>query len=116
MYRLKQKRAGLGTVSLSRNLLQSGECTVRMVRGGSTLSEDGNIRVTWEEVRAEAELLVNDAVSTGAKLRLTEYKNKQRYEKDHPRGRSFADHNLVVRATMREASRRGIDCRRRLIA
>jgi hypothetical protein len=71
--------------------------------------------MTWKQAKAEALRLVDDAARNRAELHLTEYQSLDRYMADHPTGRAMGDHNLIVRAAMREASRRGIYCHRRLV-
>jgi hypothetical protein len=48
-------------------------------------------------------------------LELTEYHDEGRYRSDHPGRLLMRDHNAIVRAAMREASRRGIFCVRRIV-
>ena len=69
----------------------------------------------WRQVRAEAARLVDEVAGKRPDLELTEYLTEERYRADHPNGRSMRDHNAIVRAAMREALRRGIYCRRRLV-
>jgi hypothetical protein len=71
--------------------------------------------MTWKQAKAEALRLVDDAARNRAELHLTEYQTQERYLADHPTGRTMGDHNLIVRAAMREVSRRGIYCHRRLV-
>jgi hypothetical protein len=71
--------------------------------------------MTWKQAKAEALRLVDDAARNHAELHLTEYQSLDRYMTDHPAGRAMGDHNLIVRAAMREAARRGIYCHRRLV-
>jgi hypothetical protein len=71
--------------------------------------------MTWKQAKAEALRLVDDAARNRAELHLTEYQSLDRYMADHPTGRAMGDHNLIVRATMREAARRGIYCHRSLV-
>ena len=71
--------------------------------------------MTWKQAKAEALRLVDDAARNRAELHLTEYQSLDRYMADHPTGRAMGDHNLIVRAAMREASRRGIYGHRRLV-
>ena len=62
--------------------------------------------MTWKQAKAEALRLVDDAARNRAELHLTEYQSLDRYMADHPTGRAMGDHNLIVRAAMREAARR----------
>ena len=71
--------------------------------------------MTWKQTKAEALRLVDDAERNRAELHLTEYQSLDRYMADHPTGRAMGDHNLIVRAAMREAARRGIYCHRSLV-
>jgi hypothetical protein len=64
--------------------------------------------MTWKQAKAEALQLVEQAALSRCELHLTEYQNQDRYLADHPPGRAMGDHNLIVRAGMREAARRGI--------
>jgi hypothetical protein len=59
--------------------------------------------------------LVEDVVIRRAELELREYHNEARYRSDHPDRRSMRDHNAIVRAALREATRRGIFCIRRTV-
>jgi hypothetical protein len=49
---------------------------------------------------------VEQAALTRSELHLTEHQGQDRYLADHPTGGAIGDHNLIVRAAMREASRR----------
>ena len=71
--------------------------------------------MTSQRVKAEAHRLLDDAIRSGSDLHLTEYMTEARYREDHPQGRPLAEHNAIMRATMREAALRGIYCRRRLV-
>jgi hypothetical protein len=57
---------------------------------------------------------VEQAALNRSELHLTEYQSQDRYLADHPTGRAMGDHTLIVGAAMREASRHGIYCHRRL--
>jgi hypothetical protein len=61
--------------------------------------------MTWKQAKAEALRLVEQAALNRSELHLTEYQSHDRYLADHPTGRAMGDHNLIVRAAMREASR-----------
>jgi hypothetical protein len=71
--------------------------------------------MTWKQAKAEALRLVEQAALNRSELHLTEYQTHDRYLADHPTGRAMGDHNLIVRAAMREASRRGLYVHRRLV-
>ena len=71
--------------------------------------------MTWKQAKAEALRLVEQAALNRSELDLTEYQSHDRYLADHPTGRAMGDHNLIVRAAMREASRRGLYVHRRLV-
>jgi hypothetical protein len=68
--------------------------------------------MTWKQIKAEALRIVDEVARRKSDLELTEYQNKGRYRADHPVGMTMRDHNAIVR----EALRRGIYCRRRLVA
>jgi hypothetical protein len=68
--------------------------------------------MTSKQAKAEALRLVDDAARNRAELHLTEYQSLDRYMADHPTVRAMGDHNLIVRAAMRAAARRGIYCHR----
>lgn len=63
----------------------------------------------------EARRIVDEAQRKGSDLHLTEYQIPERYRADHPNGRPMGDHNAIVRAAMREATRRGIYCVRTVV-
>jgi hypothetical protein len=71
--------------------------------------------MTWKQAKAEALRLVERAALNCSELHLTEYQSQNRNLADHPTGRAMGDHNLIVRAAMREAARRGIYCHRSLV-
>jgi len=71
--------------------------------------------MTWQQAKAEGLRLVDDAARNRSDLQLTEYQSQVRYLAYHPSGRAMGDHNLIVRAAMREAARRGIYCHRRFV-
>ena len=58
---------------------------------------------------------MEQAALNRSELHLTEYQSQDRYLADHPAGRAMGDHNLIVRAAMREAARCGIYCHRSLV-
>jgi hypothetical protein len=62
--------------------------------------------MNWQQ--AKAQRLVDEAIVSGSDLNLTEYHSKDRYETDHPNDRPLGVHNAVVRAAMREGTRRGL--------
>ena len=72
--------------------------------------------MTSRQIRDEAVRVVNDAINAGKALTIVEYLSEVLYREDHPHGESLRDHNAVARATMREAIRRGVSFRRRLVA
>jgi hypothetical protein len=71
--------------------------------------------MTWKQAKVEALRLMDDAARNRAELHLTEYQSRDRDMADHPTGRAVADHNLIIRAAMREDARRGIYCHRSLV-
>jgi hypothetical protein len=71
--------------------------------------------MTWKQAKAEALRLVEQAALNRSELHLTEYQSQDHYLVDHPTGRAMGDHDLIVRAAMREAARHGIYCHRRLV-
>jgi hypothetical protein len=71
--------------------------------------------VNWKHVEAEALRIVDEVAQQRSDVELTEYKSKERYRNEHPDGKSMHEHNAIVREAMREAVRRGIYCRRRLV-
>jgi len=71
--------------------------------------------MSWKQAKAEALRLVEQTALNHSELHLTEYQNQHRYLADHPTGRAMGDHNVIVRAAMREASRRGLSVHRRLV-
>jgi hypothetical protein len=71
--------------------------------------------MTWKQAKTEAQRMVEQAGLKRSELDLTEYQSHDRYLADYPTGTAVGDHNLIVRATMREASRRGLYVRRRLV-
>jgi hypothetical protein len=71
--------------------------------------------MTWKQGKAEALRLVEQATLDRSELHLTEHQSQDRYLADHPTGRTMGDHNLIVRAAMREAARRDIYCHRSLV-
>jgi hypothetical protein len=71
--------------------------------------------MTWQQVKAEALRLVEQAALNRSEPHLTEYQSQDRYLAEHPNGKAMGDDNLIVRAAMREAARRGIYCHRRLV-
>jgi hypothetical protein len=71
--------------------------------------------MTWKQAKTEALRLVEQAALNRSELHLTEYQSLDHYMTDHPTGRTMGDHNLIVRAAMREAARRGIYCHRSLV-
>jgi hypothetical protein len=71
--------------------------------------------MTWKQAKAEALRLVEQATLNRSELHLTEYQSQDRYLAGHPTGRAMGAHNLIVRAAMREASRRGLSVHRKLV-
>jgi hypothetical protein len=71
--------------------------------------------MNWKQIQAEAFRLVEPAVLRRSELELTEYHNEARYRAEQPSPWSMRDHNAVVRAALREATRRGIFCIRRTV-
>jgi hypothetical protein len=71
--------------------------------------------MTWEQVKDEALRLVNEVASRRSDLELTEYHNPARYHSDFRDQWTMQDHNAIVRAAMREATRRGVYCVRRIV-
>ena len=71
--------------------------------------------MTWKQAKTEALRLVEQAALNRSELHLIEYQSQDRYLADYPTGGAMGDHNLIVRAVMREASRRGLSVHRRLV-
>jgi hypothetical protein len=71
--------------------------------------------MNWKQIQAEATRLVEDVAIRRAELELTEYRNEARYRTDHADHTSMREHNAIVRAALREATRRGIFCIRRTV-
>jgi hypothetical protein len=71
--------------------------------------------MTWEQIQSEALRSVDEVAQRRSDLELTEFQNEERYRIAHPKGLSMRNHNPIVRAAMREATRSGIYCHRRLV-
>jgi hypothetical protein len=72
--------------------------------------------MTWRQIQAEALRIVDRVAQHRSDLELTEYQSRKHYRADHPGdGRTMHDHNAIVREAMREATRRGIFCVRRMV-
>jgi hypothetical protein len=71
--------------------------------------------MTARQIRDEALRIVDEAVASGKELVLIEYLSEVLYREDRPDGASLNDHNAIARAAMREAIRRGVSFRRRLV-
>jgi hypothetical protein len=54
--------------------------------------------MNWQQAKAQARRLVDEAIVSGSAMNLTEYQSKDRYEIDHPNDRPIGAHNAVVRA------------------
>jgi hypothetical protein len=54
--------------------------------------------MNWQQAKAQARRLVDEAIVSGSAMNLTEYQSKDRYEIDHPNDRPMGAHNAVVRA------------------
>jgi hypothetical protein len=66
-------------------------------------------------MKEEAVRIVDSTVSSGKELVLVEYISAVLYREDHPDGPSLHLHNAFARATMREAVRRKLAFRRRIV-
>lgn len=69
--------------------------------------------MTWKQIQVEALRLVEPVALRRSELELTEYHDEARYRAEQPSPWSMRDHNAIVRAALREATKRGIFCIRR---
>ncbi len=58
---------------------------------------------------------MDEAQRKTSDLHLIEYQSAVRYRADHPNGRQMGYHNSIVRAALREATKRGIYCVRTVV-
>jgi hypothetical protein len=71
--------------------------------------------MTTRQIHDEALRIVDEAVRSAKQLVIIEYLSEVLYREDHPEGASLKDHNSIARAAMREAVKRGVSFRRRLV-